>query len=244
MAVTYDAVSLGTLVTSTIPHDPPITEVIKSISHIITGSNTFLVSGISFYDGVGDVFSDISNYIYSVDYNGTAMTYLGTVSNVSRIVSLYYLINPDTGTHNVNVNFHSSDEASDVIITANISNNSFAGVNQSVPIVQSGTATGSTSPITVTLSGTVTGNMILDTCIETTATLTVGANQTQKTNFPAGTLGATQRQGSSVQDPADGGVMSWTESANKTWATYAMEVGATAGASAEPNLLTLLGVGQ
>jgi len=85
MAISFDASS----------HDKDSDVSSLTFSHTVgSGSNRILVVGIYNKSG-GDL-------VTSVTFNGTALTRLGTASGGSLNQGyLYYLLNPDTGTHNI-----------------------------------------------------------------------------------------------------------------------------------------------
>lgn len=243
MALAFDAVTSGSVVAGGVSHDPPITTASITVAHTCSGTDRLLVVGAAWWDGAGNGIPSGSNSITTATYNNVGLTYYGALNQGGRNLALYYMINPPSGTYNVFIEWTHSDEFADIMITAGISNNSFNGADQSSQFTNVGSGQGSNNTITVTLSGLTSGNLILDNAVSSKATLTVGANQTQRTNFTYGTLGATQRSASSTQSVADGGVMSWTRSIGTgAWATYAVEVKGTTGASASKGLASL-GVG-
>lgn len=82
-----------------------------------------------------------------------------------------------------------------------------SGVDQASPIRTSNTATGASTTPSVTLTGCLTGDVIIDFVTKDgNAAFTVGANQTQISQPTATEMNAAM----SSQNGADGGVMSWS----------------------------------
>lgn len=134
-----------------------------TISHTVSGSNTILIVRASTKD------SDPT----SVTYNSTSLTKLATQHNSAQYVSIWYLINPASGTHNVVVNGTAG-------FTPIIGVTSFTGVHQSSPFgtVVSGNFSGSAPSLTVS---SATGEMVMDV-LSVNFTPTVGSGQTQQYN--------------------------------------------------------------
>lgn len=107
--IAFDAVSVGQIASGTE----------LTFSHTCSGSNRILLVGIK-------EASDTAEYVTGVTYNGVALTKIDSIRipPSERWVSLWYLINPDSGTH-------------DIVITANASTfmrgsgASYTGVRQS-----------------------------------------------------------------------------------------------------------------
>jgi hypothetical protein len=89
-------------------------------AHTVSGSNLFLAVYCS--SAIGDA----TEHITGITYNGDALTKLDYVDGDSYVSYVYYLINPDTGTHNIVV----STNATDYLQCAS---ESYAGVKQSAP---------------------------------------------------------------------------------------------------------------
>lgn len=134
MTIAFDASSgtLGASVTS------------LTVSHTCTGSNLVLIAGL--YLASGDNVS-------SVTYNGVAMTQAIKVNRTgTEYIYLYYLANPATGANNLVANF-SSDA------TPALEGVSFSGAKTTGIPDSSASATGGTSPISVSTT-TVADNSI------------------------------------------------------------------------------------
>lgn len=134
MAIAFDSSSgtLGSSVTS------------LTVSHTCSGSNRVLIAGL--YLASGD-------NVTSVTYNGVAMTQAIKVNRTgTEFIYLYYLANPATGANNLVANF-SSDS------TPALEGASFTGAKTTGIPDSSNSATGGTSPISVSTT-TVADNSI------------------------------------------------------------------------------------
>lgn len=133
MAIAYDSVSFDAAGGAS-----PYT-----VSHTVSGTDKFLLVSVrSQVAGGGDV-------VTGVTYNGTSMTRINTIRSETNNERgyLYYLINPDTGTH-------------DIVVTASSGNliaggASYTGVDQTSPIDANNTSTQGTGT-SVSLSVTTT----------------------------------------------------------------------------------------
>ena len=176
-----------------------------TFSHV-TGT---LTNGILF---VWITWSSTATTVSSVTYNGVAMTQAAYATANGRATALYYLVNPSAGTNNVVITF--SATAGRVICGAH----TWSGANSTqTPQTQSANGTGTTFTVTC---GTNSGELIVD-CIAAVFSsgdvVAVGANQTERGNRGVGASVG----GSSSQDGADGGVMSWTDSVSRAYVTVA-----------------------
>lgn len=200
-----------------------------TLSHTVTGSETLLVVGVSHYDS--------SDTVTGVTYNGVSMTEVpsGSVNNGQYYVDLFYLINPTTGTNNVSVSVSGS------VFEIGYGSVSFTGAHQSAPLGTAVTATGSDTTPTATVSS-ASGELVVDTItIVHSGTLGVGAGQTSRWNA-VGTSGFTKYAGST--EPGAGSVtMSWTNSTSQAWASVAVPIKPSSGASAVVPTRLLMGVG-
>ena len=95
-----------------------------TVSHTTgSGSNRLMLVGISYNN-------DDYETVTGVTYNGTSLTQVGTVNNSDDArVCIYSLVAPDSGTHNVIINF--SDALNDGAIAGVVT---FTGVDQSTPL--------------------------------------------------------------------------------------------------------------
>lgn len=94
-----------------------------TVPHTVSGENRIIIAGCTS--------ASASDKVSGVTYNGVAMTRARAEIVSSASVYLYYLIAPDTGTHDVVFTFTTSDVASNCIVA------SFTGVDQTTPIYSS-----------------------------------------------------------------------------------------------------------
>jgi len=131
MAIVRDAVSNGGGDT-----DTSIT-----VSHVCTGGKLILFSLII-------LVSDTADKITSVTYNSVAMSLINSVTSSHR-TSLYYLLLPANGTHDVVVSLSSG-----VAGGTYVRNASYTGVEQVAPTIQT-TSTAASTTCANTLTSTV-----------------------------------------------------------------------------------------
>lgn len=125
---------------------------------------------------------------------------------------LWYRLGVGAGTANVSVAWDSTPLASaHGVVTC-------SGVDQVSPIRTSGTAVATSTTPSVTLTGCLSGDVIIDFVTrDGNAAFTVGASQTQISQPTAVEMNAAM----SKQDGADGGVMSWSH-ASEQWTIQAV----------------------
>jgi hypothetical protein len=182
--------------------------------------------------------------VTGVTYGGAAMTHCANPSGDTwplvidgGAVDCYYYLNP-AGTASVVWTFSatitgSSQGGALVFSGVDVSGTPIGTIQSSE--VASATAT-ATSDVTVDAD-----DMIVDVVMQRdSAVLTIGANQTERSNNNA--AGSIQGR-TSTQDGADGGAMSWTIGAATNFAHASIPLnGAAAGAGA-PKRLLLMGIG-
>ncbi len=96
MAIAFDAASTGEKTTSS-------TSI--TVSHTCTGNNLILFVGVGTFD------SSAGQKVSGVTYNGVAMTQIGTRRVAGSLDNtLWYLINPATGTHDIVASYASQNE--------------------------------------------------------------------------------------------------------------------------------------
>jgi len=177
-----------------------------SYSHTCTGSNLYLVVGISFLNSAG-------RSVSGVTYNSVAMSSLGTATNGIYSVQLWGLANPATGAHNVVVTMGGPPNST------SIGSVSFTGVNASTPTSGFASATGSSANPAVTVTST-TSSMVLAATIDAGSTsLTV--NKTLRWNAILGT--DTPRGGGATAAGASSVTTTFTGS-NNSWATAGISI--------------------
>jgi hypothetical protein len=207
---------------------------VSSISFPLTvsGSDRLLWVGVMFYQN-GNTF------VADVTFNGVSATVVpsSTKNNGPLWIQQYTLVAPDTGEQTLEVQF-GGNAAFDIGVVAI----SFTGVDQTTPLGTAVTATDTSTTPSVTVTDLTADDFVVDILgIAHSGTLTVGANQTQRSNAVAGGY---YKRGSSTQDGTDGGVMSWSNSTSQAWAIGAVPIKAVAAAASLPHHLMLLGVGR
>jgi hypothetical protein len=186
---------------------------------IAAGTDRALVVGVAWRQNVTPTVSGASC---------TGWTALGSiVINSARTVQ-WGCTAPATGAQTITISWNDTfgqDVAAYVI--------SFAGVNQATPFADYTTATGASTAPSVTVPNTTADDFVVDSMGHNSGGSTAeGANQFLIYEGDQAVIS----YGSSRQDGADGGVMSWTEQFSDNWAIAAVRV-ATASAPASGLLL-------
>lgn len=155
-----------------------------------------------------------------VTWNGTAMTFLGSVTDPAggRNLYRYGLANPATGTRTLIITFGSSAD-----VSAFITIRSFSGVNQTTPTGSTVTQTAiAASSISLNISS-ASGELVADAVglrNDSSPTLTVGSGQTQTSNGVSGwgLASLDSKGGTSYKAGASSVTMSWSvSSATNLW---------------------------
>jgi len=144
-----------------------------TVSHTTgSGSNRLMLVGISYNN-------DDYETVTGVTYNGTSLTQVGTVNNSDDArVCIYSLVAPDSGTHNVIINF--SDALNDGAIAGVVT---FTGVDQSTPLGTFASSTGDDStPATVNISS-ASGELVFGVVSSEYEALTASSGQNQHWNM-------------------------------------------------------------
>lgn len=186
-----------------------------TVSHTVTGSNLMLI-GCSGMEHLGHGSDSVSG----ATWNGVAMSAVDQTifSGGHDVVSQWYLINPDTGTHDLVFSFSTPDieEGAAGIGT------SLTGVSQAAPEAQN-KANGTGTAITVSVI-TVAANAWLIDCVEGVGgavVLTVNAAQTQLANVPnTGNMTSAVSSQGPIATPGST-AMAWTAASSEDWATIA-----------------------
>ena len=179
-------------------------------AHTCSGTDRLLRVTVSHFDS--------SDAVTGVTYNGVALTAVpsGATTNGQCWITAYYLIAPDTGTHDIVVTVAGNvfDFGAGAI--------SYNDVHQTVPLGTAVTATGTGTTPTVDVSS-ATDELVDDgLVIIHSGTLSVGAGQTQRWNAIA-TFGFIKYAGSTEVGAAST-TMSWSNSSSQTWAMVAIPV--------------------
>ena len=187
-------------------------------SHTCSGTDRLLRVTTSHFDS--------SDTISSITYNGVALTAVpgGSTNNGQYYVTAYYLIAPDTGTHDIVVTVTGSvfDFGAGAI--------SYTDAHQTTPLGTAVTATGTSTTPSVTVSSAADELVDDGLVIIHGGTLSVGAGQTQRWNAIASS-GFIKYAGS-TEGGAASTTMSWSNSSSQTWAIVAVPIKPTAGAPA------------
>jgi archaellum component FlaF (FlaF/FlaG flagellin family) len=175
--------------------------------HTVTtsGSDRILIVGLN-TAGIGA--------INQVNYDGVPMTQIGsTVNNGgSASVSLWYLVNPSTGTNTVSITLAAVTNVAAGAV-------SFTGVNQTDPIDVSNSATGTSLTPSVSLTTTTDEAWIIDVVGTNGGTITTGTGQVERWNV---IQGAARGAGSTEFTSSSGTfTMSWEKSTSSNWAIIA-----------------------
>ena len=144
----------------------------QTVSHTCTGTDRYLFVAVC-DDRDGDVADGAVSY-NSVNVPRVAIYDDGGARPTMRV---FGLVAPATGANTVSVTV-----ATDPKSQMNMMNTSYTGVDQTTPIGTFATATGGNTPATVNVTGTTSGNFVVDFMCEEDpgADPTVGASQTAR----------------------------------------------------------------
>jgi len=212
---TFDAVSNGNALTAAS----------VTISHIVgSGSNRYLIVAVHVEDATETTPSGVT-------YDSAALTQIGSVvTNGTLSVTLWRLIAPNSGTADIVVTFGTS---CDVISAGGLS---FDSVHQTTPEGTVVTATASTSSVSVAVTA-VLGDVVIDmAAVSGTATMTVGAGQSERWDDLRSIQSTEIASSTSV-------TMSTTAASSETWALAAVAIKSvadrvSAGTAAVPIVVT------
>jgi hypothetical protein len=170
-----------------------------NISHTIAGDNRILFVG-----AVGDSSTTQWRTVSGITYNAVALTKATTREANNLRVELWYLLNPDLGTHNITISWGAA-------VGRNGGGISFAGVNQTAP-----ESVGNNGNVGSSMSTAVTPTTDNSWAVDAVAweaagyKLTVGAGQTVRvSNNTTGCTFGMSHEG--PQTPAGAITMSWTK---------------------------------
>lgn len=193
-----------------------------TFSHTITGTDTYLQ--------VCAFTNKTTDQVTGVTYNGAAMTRSTTFRSLTGVggMSMYRLINPDTGTHNVVV----SSSASTYMRAFSAS---YTGANQSSQPDATGENSGSGTTVTATLTTVASGAWMTSCAFGSGASFTsFSGTQRQNTGEP----GAYQDSNGTVSPGPNNQTFTNTSSVNFIWA--ALSINPTAAASTPPSSQELI----
>lgn len=178
-------------------------------AHTCSGADRLLRVTVSHFDS-NDAVTDIT-------YNGVALTAVpsGATTNGQYWITAYYLIAPDTGTHDIVVTVSGNvfDFGAGAI--------SYNDVHQTVPLGTAVTATGTSTTPTVDVSSAADELVDDGLVIIHSGTLSVGAGQTQRWNAIAGGF---IKYAGSTEGGAASTTMSWSNSSSQAWAIVAVPI--------------------
>lgn len=185
MGIAVDAVSNGSVFATSL-----------TVSHTVAGSNRALVVG---------VIAGASDIVTGVTYDGVAMTRVDVRNNGNSTAYMYYLLAPNTGTHDYVIS------VSGGAVTINAEGLSLTGVKQSGQPDASATSVASA---TTSLATSVT--TIADNCIVVATYAVDSAGVTSITN--ATSVNAFMGY-SAIKTPAGGVTLTANSGSNNAWAS-------------------------
>lgn len=178
-----------------------------SVSHTCTGANLKLAVGI------GQRVD--AQAVSSIDYNGTAMSVVGTrVTNGIIDLDLYQLSNPTTGANNINVTMAG---ACTVLV---VGGQSFTGRDTvAATDAQGGSAGSGTSGSTIITTVADLCDVVDFLCRRNDNEANAGAGQTVPVSFPHFPTTSTTFSGSYVagKSPAGAETMDWSWTTSHSW---------------------------
>lgn len=133
-----------------------------NFNHNCSGTDRLLIVGLVSKGGS----------VSSISYDGFAMTKLEGQSNGETRTEFWYIVSPSTGVNSVSITMSSS-------LTFAAIATSYEGVDQSVPFLSAGFATGNSGTSSVTISS-ATDNVVVDVLGIKEGNPTVGTGQTQR----------------------------------------------------------------
>lgn len=190
-----------------------------TVSHTVAASTSGILFACIFIENTSGITG-------TPTYNGDNMTLIDTYQTASEGVFLYYIANPDSGTHDISVTRASTSNKMDVIGV------SYTGVTLTSPIDQSNKSTSDTD-LTFDVTTTAANEWAILACISTVADLAAGinsvsiltgpgqgarANVFQKSGFDPIATGAFQMTANGTGDR--GGVMATFKPVDTTASYY------------------------
>ena len=212
MAVAFDAVSTGAKGGSGST---------LTFAHTCTGSDLLLIVGVE----------SRLNDVTGVTYATVSLTQSGTAQSSADGLThntVWYLVAPATGANNIVVTISGTS----FIAACGIS---VTGADQTTPLADSQSATGTNNAPSRTVTGTSTDQLAVDFAgarIPSTETTTAGADQTERGDVTAVSGDVNQQCFCSTEPGANATLtMSWTIGNNRSWCIRAVVVNAAAGAA-------------
>jgi len=192
MAIAFDASSIDTYHTNTV-------EIV--FSHTCSGNNRILFVYAGIYSGSYD--------ITGVTYNGVSLTKIdGQAQDGNNKISLWYLINPDSGTHDVSITTNDTVDLWGGAV-------SYTGVSQTDPInASSKGATGAATSFALSVTTDLDKCWSIMGVLNTGGAITAGAGTTLRENDTASHLGILDSN--SAISPAGSNTLT-AEDSNQIW---------------------------
>jgi hypothetical protein len=212
---------------------------VVSLSHTATGTNRGVFAGVSWSNALA---GDGST---SMTYAGNAMTEMWDLlhSTAAGVQNAGYRLAGDanipTGAQTVTSDLVSAEPTRVFLGVI-----SMQGVDGTTPVGTAATAEGTAGPATVTVGSVTATDMVVDNLgvVQAGGMPTVGAGQTLQ--WDEEHVGNAQFAGGSTQLGSDGGVMSWTMSAEDFWLIGAVAFKAAASGPTIPELAAARAYGQ
>lgn len=146
---------------------------------------------------------------------------------------IWYLLNPTVGDHQITPTFSGDDDTAYTSID-------LSGVHQTTPFGTPVTDTGQQGTEISNDVSAATGDLVIDNMVaQGNRTLTVGADQTERSNHTPAATSSIVRQGTSTQAGAATVAMSWTPSGNTQYAQSAVAVKPAGGGGGGPPLFDI-----
>lgn len=172
-------------------------------------------------------------WISDVKVNTNSTTWITQASTSGLNVDTFYYIGNGENVEIIFTTIDAGDLPYNMTIDYSVCVTSWAEGEQTYFVEQSNTATGTTSPITVSVTGTTEQHRLLDMAgawsgSSSPPTLTAGAGQTDIHNATNGGGTMNWRSASSykLSHPTSQS-LSWTENTNRNWATVILELAPT-----------------
>ena len=153
--------------------------------------------------------------VNGITYNSVAMTQGRLFSSGGYNSTIYYIVNPPSGVHEVRIT--SSQIGNNVCASVSLS-----GVDTDTPIGNTQQSGGSSDAITLDIVSTNAENMIFDVASRFVETGTVGDDQTQVQSAIQDTVAGM----SSYETGAGTKTMSWSFAASRDYSQVAVEINA------------------
>ena len=179
-----------------------------TVSHTTLGTNRLMLVGISM--------NPSGESVSSVTYNGVNLTHVGTQEDGSATtrVEIWQLVAPDTGTHDVIVNFSNSGHKG-----AAVGVMTFNGVNQTTPTLSFAGDSGMSTSASTTVASATDDLVFGVVAVDKGTTVTPGAGQTEYWDIDINSIngaGTTEAGAAAV-------TTSWTN-LNEDWSAAAVSI--------------------